>query len=113
MGDGCGLLANLGALELLVKGDGLTLSNRVDVAGTAAARVEAGRGGLGLGDIGDAGRNTGGSSGLGSAEEVASTTTARVGVAVLGDGGVRLGDGDVGRHLVFGYECVWVGLFWL
>lgn len=105
--DGRGLLANLGTLELLIEGDSLALRGRMDVAGTAAARVETGRGGLGLSDVGNTSRNARRSGGLRGTEEVASTATARVSVAVLGNGGVRLGDSNVGRHLVFGCVFFW------
>jgi len=102
VGDGGGLLAHLGALELLVKVQGLALSRGVDVARTAAARVEAGGGGGAGGWYrGGTDGDAGGRGSLGGTEEVASAATARVGVAVLGHGGVRLGDG-VRRHLVFG-----------
>lgn len=93
-----GLVADLGAGELLVKGHDRASDRGVGVAGTAAARVESGAAasdGHGGGDLGgDAGRG----SRLGGAEEVAGTATARVGVAVLGHGRVWLGD-EVGRHL--------------
>lgn len=108
VGDGRGLLADLSTLELLIEGDGLALRGRVDVAGTAAARVETGRGGLGLRNVGDTSRNARRSGGLRGTEEVTSTATARVGVAVLGNSGVRLGDSNVGRHLVFGCVFSWV-----
>lgn len=104
MGDGGGLVAELGAVELLLKGEGGALLSGMGVAGTAAARVEAGGGGArsrdGSGDARGCRR-------LGSPEEVASTAATRVGVAVLSDGGVRLGDG-VGRHLDCLCVCVCV-----
>lgn len=106
VGDGGGLLADLGALELLVEAQGLALSGGVDVASTASARVEARSGGGGR-DGRSPGGNTGGRGGLGDTEEVASAATARVDVAVLGHGGVRLVDG-VGRH--FGLMGVVCGL---
>lgn len=93
--DGGSLLADLGAGEFLVEGEDRALGFGVSVAGTAPAGVEtAGAGGGGS----SGGRDTGGSGGLRSTEEVASTATARVGVAVLGNGGVRLGDGVERRH---------------
>lgn len=98
-----GLLADLGALELLVEGESRALRRGVDVAGAAAARVEA-RGAGGSGD-GRAGGHAGGWGGLGSAEEVAGAAAAGVGVGVLEHGGVRLGDG-VGGHFGGGWGVV-------
>lgn len=99
-----GLLAHLGALELLVEGQGGALRRGVDVSGAAAARVEA-RGARGGGG-GRAGRDAGGGGGLGGAEEVAGAAAAGVGVGVLEHGGVRLGDG-VGGHFGGGLGGGW------
>ena len=93
-GGGDGLGADVGAGELLVQGQGDALGGCVGVAGTPAARVEAaGAAGAGLGR----GRDTRGCGGEGGTEHVARAAPAGVGVAVLGHGGVRLGDG-VPRH---------------
>lgn len=99
-----GLLAHLGALELLVEGQGGALRRGVDVSGAAAARVEA-RGARGGGG-GRAGWDAGGGGGLGGAEEVAGAAAAGVGVGVLEHGGVRLGDG-VGGHFGGGLGGGW------
>ena len=98
VGNGRRLLANLGPLEFLVKGDRLPLGSRVDIAGAAASRVEAVRGRTGGRDGG--GGNAQGRGRLGSTEVVACAATAGVREAVLEHGGVRLGDG-IGRH----FEC--------
>lgn len=99
MGDGGCLLADLGAGEFLVEGEDWSLGGGVSVTGTTAARVEAGAAGRD-GSLGDGGGwDSGGSGGLGSAEEVTSAAAAGVGVAVLSHGGVWLGDGVEGRHL--------------
>lgn len=98
MADGGGLLADLGAGELLVKGQNGAFGGGVSVTGTAAAGVEA----AGAGRSGGGGsRDTGGSGGGRSTEEVASTSTTRVGVAVLGNSGVGLCDGVERRHFGF------------
>jgi len=102
MADGGGLLADLGAGELLVEGQNGALSREVSVTGTATAGVEvAGAGRSGGGGSRDTGRSSGGW----STEEVASTSTTRVGVAVLGNSGVGLGDSVERRHFGF-VSCV-------
>lgn len=93
------LLAVLGARVLLVERDNGPVTGRVRVAGAAAARVEAAGGGAGGGGGGGGGRKDGGGGdarGRGGArrtEKVACAAATRVGVAVLGDRWVRLGDG--------------------
>lgn len=109
--DGGHLVADLGAAELLVKREDRAGLGGVRVAGTAAAGVEAVVGGPWCGGH-SRGGDASGSGGLGSTEEVAGTATAGVGVAVLRDSGMRLGDG-VGRHLdgfCGWWLWVWFGL---
>lgn len=99
MGNGGCLLSNLGAGEFLVEGEDWSLGRGVSVAGTTAARVEAGAAGR-SGSLGDSGGwHSGGIGCLGSAEEVTSAATAGVGVAVLRHRGVWLSDGVARRHL--------------
>lgn len=105
MSDGRGLLADFGALELLVEAQSLTLGGGVNISSTSTAGIEAG--GVGGGRYGRSpDRDTGGGGRLRGTEIVAGAATAAVGVAVLGHGGVRLGECVGRRHLVFG----WCGL---
>ena len=91
------LFASLGPIVLLIEGQaGLGDLNGVCVAGAAAARVEAARGGRGV--AGNRlqvrrGRNTAGGGSTRGTEKVSSAATASVSVAVLGHRGVRLSDG--------------------
>jgi len=104
VGEG-GLGADFGAGELLGEGHDGALGGGMGVTGTTAARVEAasaGRSGLDLGrDAGGGGRSRG-------TEEVTSTTTAGVSVAVLSYGWVWLGD-EVGSGRHFGW-CLCVSV---
>lgn len=90
MADRGSLLAGHGEGILLLDGQSATLNGGVDVARSAAARVEAAGGeGLGWGELSD---GAGGGGCRRSTEEVACTAAAGVSVGVLDDGGVRLVD---------------------
>lgn len=81
----------------------------MSVAGTAAAGIEAAAAGGSGRSGGGGGRDTGGSGGGWGTEEVASTSTTRVGVAVLGNSRVGLGDGVERRHFDVCCCAEWCG----